>query len=107
MEDGLYLNKNEQYEYSVIVNFQESRKSRKQVALILGESGRSTSRIVAKLKKNGIHGIKHGKTGKIPSYKKHDLLKVGIMELIRTKNFDFNVPHLHDGLKLKVIGFPI
>ena len=98
MEGGLYLNKNEQYEYSVLVDFQEGRKSRKQVALILGISERSVSRRVAKLRENGIHGIKHGNTGKTPSNKKHGLMKVEIMELIRTKYFDFNVLHLHEEL---------
>ena len=98
IEGGLYLNKNEQYEYSVLVDFQEGRKSRKQVALILGISERSVSRRVAKHRKNGIHGIKHGNTGKTPSNKKHGYMKVEKMEMIRTKYFDFNVLHLHEEL---------
>ena len=99
MEGRLYMNKNEQYEYSVLVDFQEGRKSRKQASALLGISERSVTRRVAKLRKLGISGIKHGNTGKTPANKKKDLIKVEILELVRSKYFDFNVLHIHEMLR--------
>jgi hypothetical protein len=38
MSEGFFMNKNEQVEFEILQDFREGRKTRKQIALLLGGS---------------------------------------------------------------------
>jgi DNA-binding Lrp family transcriptional regulator len=88
MEGGIYMNKNEQVEYQLLEDFREGRKTRKQVALLLGISESSVSRRIRKIREQGISGIKHGNYSRAPlnkiSFEIRDHLKVGCLESLLT-----------------------
>jgi hypothetical protein len=98
MEGGIFMNKTEQIEYEVLQEFRNGRKTRKQVAMLLGISERAVSRRVKKLRELGIAGIKHGNYSRPPVNKIPEPLKREALALIRDKYFDFNISHAWEKL---------
>lgn len=99
MEGGFFMTKNEQVEYHILTEFREGRKSRKQAALLLGISERAVSRRVAKLRKSGVSGIKHGNYRRAPVNKVCDQVREDAMQLMKNDYFDFNASHAHEKLR--------
>ncbi len=99
MEGGIYMNKNEQVEYQLLEDFREGRKTRKQVALLLGITERSVSRRIRKIREQGISGIKHGNYSRAPLNKISFEIRDQVMKLMKERYFDFNISHAGELLK--------
>ena len=99
MEGGIYMNKNEQVEYQLLEDFREGRKTRKQVALLLGISERSVSRRIRKIREQGISGIKHGNYSRAPLNKISFEIRDQVMKLMKERYFEFNSSHAGELLK--------
>ena len=100
------MNKTEQVSYEVLEDFREGRKSRKQVASLLGISERSVSRRVRKIRRLGLSGVKHGNFDRSPANKISEAIRREVLSLIESKYFDFNTSHAHE-LLCKDHGFQI
>jgi|APSaa5957512535_1039671.scaffolds.fasta_scaffold61922_1 transposase len=93
MSEGFFMNKNEQVEFEILQDFREGRKTRKQIALLLGVSERTVSRRAKKIRDKGVSGIKHGNYQKPPVNKISDKIRNEVMNLIVKNYYDFNVSH--------------
>jgi DNA-binding Lrp family transcriptional regulator len=101
MEGGIYMNKNEQVEYQLLEDFREGRKTRKQVALLLGISERSVSRRIRKIREQGISGIKHG------NYSRARLCSTALRNLLNLLIRRFFDYQLYQALKVVVLQSPL
>jgi len=96
---GIFMSKQEQYEFEKISDFIRGEISRIDVAHILEMSPRNVSRIANKVKKLGMLGVKHGNTGKRPVNKIDRQKKLKATELLQEHYFDFNIVHAREMLK--------
>jgi hypothetical protein len=98
-KDGVYLSKKEQNQFQIINEYLAKRITRTEAALALNASTRTVSRIASAVKLEGLGGVLHGNSGKVPWNK----LEAG--ELGRIKNLmlgpyqNFNITHALDRLK--------
>ena len=70
----------------------------REFSILRNKSYRQCQRIVAKVRLNGMLGIKHGNSGKPARNRLPDLLLQSIRHLIKTKYYDFNLTHLREKL---------
>ncbi|MBV2169940.1 MAG: ISNCY family transposase, partial [Bdellovibrio sp.] len=90
------MSSDESIRYQVITKFLNGILNREESARLLQVSQRTVSRIASKVKNKGIFGVKHGNLGKSPANRLPEDLKQTVIELLRTKYFDFNVKHFHE-----------
>lgn len=99
MTGGIFMSKNEQVSLEVLQDFREGRKTRYQAALLLGISERAVTRRAAKIRSQGIAGIKHGNFGRSPANRISQEIRRAAIELIKTRYPDFNLLHAHEILR--------
>lgn len=95
---GVFMSSDESIRYQVITKFLNGILNREESARLLQVSQRTVSRIASKVKNRGIFGVKHGNLGKSPANRLPEDLKQTVIDLLRTKYFDFNVKHFHEVL---------
>lgn len=92
------MSKNDQFSFAILQDFRNGVVSRSQAAFLLGCSERAVTRRVAKIRVNGMAGIKHGNTKRSPPNKLDLDLKEKVLALVRSRYYDFNVLHLKETL---------
>ena len=88
----------EQFEFSILEDYREGKKSRLEASIILGKSERTTDRMLKKVFDKGLVGLKHGNIGKEPVNKATQTSRDKISELVKSKYFDFNMTHCREML---------
>jgi len=88
----------EQFEFSILEDYREGKKSRLEASIILGKSERTTDRMLKKVFDKGLVGLKHGNIGKEPVNKASQTSRDKISELVKSKYFDFNMTHCREML---------
>lgn len=95
------MSKNDQFAFAVLQDFRNGVISREQASVLLGCSERSVSRRAAKLKEHGMAGIKHGNIKRPPANKLSCDLKAQIIQLVKSRYYDFNMLHIKEMLSEK------
>ena len=98
---GMRMSRREQFTYGVLVDFEARRITREEAAVLLEVEPRSVSRKAARFRAKGLAGLQHGNSGKVPTNRTPVELKVQVLELVKSKYFDFNVTHCLEKLKAK------
>jgi len=93
------MTKDEQEIYSWVVEVLGRRLSMGEFSALSGKSYRQCQRIVARVRAQGMLGVRHGNTGRIPANKTSDFLISQVSELIQSKYYDFNMMHLKEKLE--------
>ena len=92
------MTKDEQDVYGWVTEVLGRRLSMDEFSALSGKSYRQCQRIVAKVRSQGMLGVRHGNRGKTPLNKTASHLSAQINELIKTKYYDFNITHLQEKL---------
>ena len=96
---GIFMAAKESLRFQVISKYLSGILKRREVAQILEISERTVSRIAGKVEEKGVWGVKHGNLGKEPPFKYPDEVKGFVLNLLKTKYFDFNLAHFTDVLE--------
>jgi hypothetical protein len=106
--EGIFMSKNEQFEYRIIYDFILGKIKRSEAAVLISKTERSVTRIANRIRRKGMMGVKHANTGKKPINKTCPFQKEKAIALINDKYFDLNMTHcleklqqLHDFSDLK------
>lgn len=91
--EGLFLKTKEAVDLGLLEDYRAGKRSRSQVALLLGVSERSVSRRAKRLREKGIAGIKHGNSGKAPANRWAASEREKAVELAKTTYAAFNLSH--------------
>jgi transposase len=97
--EGIFLKTREAVELGLLEDFRAGRRTRQQVAELLGVSERTIARRVSKIRRHGVIGIKHGNHGKTPVNRRIETEKERALELARTTYAAFNLSHCFEYLK--------
>lgn len=101
------MTKEQEQIYLWVVEVLARKLSMREFSVLTGKSYRQCQRIVAKVKMNGLLGVRHGNTGRKPKNRIDANLTSHIRELIQHKYYDFNVTHLREKLfELENIQIP-
>ena len=92
-QGAITLSKDDQRRYMVIEKYRAGTYSRLEAALKLDLSTRQFSRIVRKVREQGIAGVKHGNCGKRPWNKICEEFVEQYVELYESKYYKFNYLH--------------
>ena len=101
MAEGFFVSTREAVELRLLEDFRAGRKTRSQVAQLLGVRERTVTRRASKIRVGGPAGIKHGNTGRKPVNRLGDELRTAALELARTTYAAFNLAHCHEYLVAK------
>lgn len=97
--EGVYLSKRDQLRFQMISDYLAGKIHRSRVAEVLGISLRQVSRLVGKVRKDGIWGILHGNREMNPVNRVSKEYKKMVMDLVKERYFDFNVTHCREKLR--------
>jgi transposase InsO family protein len=100
------MNKVEQRTYGLALEVIYKRLTIGEFSLLVGKSYRQCQRIVKKVESRQMLGIKHGNLNRTPVNKINLEIKIYIINLLRTKYFDFNITHFREKL-LEVEGISV
>ena len=93
---GVTMSKVEQSRYITIERYRRGELSRTEAALKLNLSERQVTRIVKKVREEGITGIKHGNCGQVPWNKLDQTLIDQFVQLYKDRYFRFNYSHAYE-----------
>lgn len=99
----------EQFTFSILEDYREGKRGRKEVSILLGKSERTVDRMLKRIFDKGLVGLKHGNTGRPPANKLPQQLAAEITELVKSKYYDFNMTHCREMLiekEEKDISYP-
>lgn len=96
---GTYMSVKNQMDYDVITRVIRGEITGKKAAGLLGKSYRQTKRIIRKVKLCGMPGLRHGNRDRAPWNKSSVEIKQRVLEIQRSKYFDFNLTHLREKLQ--------
>ncbi len=99
MATGVYVSIKEQKDLDVVYQVMRGEISSKDAAFRINKSYRQTMRIIEKVQKKGLLGIKHGNLNKRPSNKTADDFKFTVLKIYQEKYFDHNLIHALEKLK--------
>jgi transposase len=88
-----------QMEHDLVNRAIRGEMTAKQAARMLGRSYRQTKRLIAKVRRQGMAGVKHGNLGKKPWNLSSPELKQQVITLLRDRYFDFNLTHFAEKLR--------
>lgn len=97
MED--YLNMNETHKYNIIKAVVNGRKSKARAEVELNLSRRQINRLILKYKQEGRKGFRHKNANRKPSKTIDRHTRKRIVQLYRSKYYDFNFTHFHEKLQ--------
>lgn len=96
---GVFMGFHEQRKLDIAYRVIHDQLTLEQASLLLQKSYRQTRRIVARIKKLGALGTKHGNFGRRPVNKTPDERRRLVLELLRDRYFDFNLAHFGEFLE--------
>ncbi len=97
--EGIFMSKNEQFEYRIISDFIYGKLKRSDSAFLLGKTERSVTRIANRIRAKGMMGVKNGNIGKKPINKSCPFMREKILELIKNDYYDMNITHCLEKLQ--------
>jgi hypothetical protein len=97
--EGFHLGTKDAVELRLIEDFRAGRRTRAEVALLLGVSERAVTRRAAKVREQGARGVKHGNYQRRPVNCLPDGERLRALELAATTYAAFNLSHCHERLK--------
>lgn len=97
--EGVFVNKNEAYIFSIITQFMSGSLKRKEASKLLQIEPRSVTRIARRVEARGILGVKHGNLRRRPKNRLNEGLRARIELLMETEYFDFNLTHALERLE--------
>jgi hypothetical protein len=89
----IIMGANEQFKFSVLEDYREGRKSRRDASILLNKSERTIDRMAKKISDKGLLGLVHGNKGRVPINKTPQDLLAAVAGLVQSKYFDFNMTH--------------
>jgi hypothetical protein len=92
-DEGIFMSKNEQFEYRIIYDFICGKLKRSEAALLLGKTERSVTRIANRVRSKGMMGVKNGNTGKKPVNKSCPFMREKVLDIIKNDYYDMNLTH--------------
>jgi len=95
---GVFMGVCEQRNYDIVSRVIHGDLSMREAAILLRKSYRQTKRIVSKVRRKGMIGIKHGNFGRAPVNKIPQSTKQAVLNLLEQKYFDFNLTHFREKL---------
>ena len=98
-QEGIFMSKNEQFEYRIIYDFISGKLKRSEASILLGKTERSVTRIANRVRSKGMLGVKHGNIGKKPANKICPFMKEEVLKLVQNKYFDMNLTHCLEKLQ--------
>jgi transposase len=98
-DEGIFMSKNEQFQYRIISEFITGKLKRSEAAELLCKTERTISRMARKQESRGFIGVKHANYGRTPANKILNSEKQKIMKLVEETYFDLNITHCLEKLK--------
>lgn len=98
---GVYMTKNDQKTYDLCQEVIYGKLTIKELSILINKSYRQSRRIVKKIKKTGMLGVKHGNFGKVPHNKTSTLVTDDVKSLLQNDYYDFNLTHFREMLTEK------
>lgn len=93
------LSAREQLKLEILVKVMAGMMTSKTGALLLEVDGRTLRRYLKAYREKDVMSIKHGNSLKKPHNKTCAEIKLNVLDLIKTKYFDFNILHLQEKLR--------
>ncbi len=93
---GVFLSNTESYKFQIITKYLSGKLYRDQAAELLRVSERTITRYATNIKNKGIFGVKHGNCNNKFNQKYDNDFKFKIIDLYRSKYFDFNLVHFNE-----------
>jgi hypothetical protein len=100
--EGLFMSKEEQVKFSIISDFINQRIRRSEAAFLLNVDERTITRTAKKIRREGIAGIKHGNSKRLPHNKTSALLLEKAVNMYEEKYYDMNVTHALEYLRKEI-----
>jgi hypothetical protein len=97
--EGEFMSKKELFSFQTITDYLAGKLLRSEAAILLNVSTRTVSRRARKVEAQGVLGSKHGNSGKAPVNKIPAIQKEGVMDLVKSQYFDFNMTHSLEKLR--------
>lgn len=95
----IIMSTRDQKVYELAVQVLCKRLTITEFSVLIKKSYRQAQRIVKKVEKEGMKGVKHGNTGKIPHNKTSPELEMDVLSLLKTYYYDFNLTHFKEMLE--------
>jgi hypothetical protein len=95
---GIFMSRIDQRTNQLCQDCLCGRLTIQELSTMLSKSYRQAQRIIIKLQKKGMLGIKQGNTGKTPINKTSSFLKKEIKSPLKNDYYDFNLTHFRDML---------
>jgi hypothetical protein len=99
--EGIFMSRVDQRAYQLCQDCLCGRLTIQELSVLLPKSYRQTQRILKKVDKMGMAGIKHGNSGKTPHNKTTALLEADIKSLLKNDYNDFNLTHFKEMIEEK------
>ena len=90
---GVWMNKQEQYTFSIVKQFMSGGLKRKEASKLLQINERSVTRIARRIEEKGMLGVKHGNLKRKPWNKLDPFLREHVETMMLTRYYDFNLTH--------------
>ncbi len=98
---GVFMSSKEQRTYQLCQDCLSGRLTIQELSTLLPKSYRQTQRLVKKIQLQGLIGVKHGNTDKIPHNKTSMQIETDIENLLKNDYYDFNLTHFREMLEDK------
>jgi len=98
MEGIIMVSSLEQKNFNLAQEVLRNRLSIVEFSTLTGKSYRQSQRIIKRVEKLGLLGIKHGNTGKTPANKIPNQKRLCVQQLLAQKYKDFNLSHFSEKL---------
>ena len=95
---AVIMKKEEQKIYNLAIEVLHDRLTLVEFSLLSGKSYRQAQRIVKKVQNKNMLGVKHGNLGKVAPNKTDEDIKKFVIQLYKSKFYDFNVIHFREKL---------
>lgn len=92
------MSRKDQKVYQSCLDVIHGKLTIKEFSILIGKSYRQSQRLVQKVKKKGMSGVKHGNSGKLPHNKTTLILESDIRNLLKKDYYDFNLTHFREML---------
>lgn len=95
------MSSKEQRTYQLCQDCLSGRLTIQELSTLLPKSYRQTQRLVKKIQLQGLIGVKHGNTDKIPHNKTSMQIETDIKDFLKNDYYDFNLTHFREMLEDK------
>jgi len=99
MDRTVIVNSKQQNIYNLAVQVLHERLTIVEFSLLANKSYRQSQRIIKRVEEKQMLGLMHGNLGRSPTNKIDQQIKIRVIDLMRTKYYDFNLTHLQEKLR--------